>query len=216
MRSTRLGVVLATVAALALLVGVGSAAAGGGDRPGGLKQTAAQIADQKAFEAVVAKNLGTTVAKLRAAIKASAVAQINAALADKEITSDEADTLKGALDDGTLPAARLATAAGVAKELGTTADKLNAAYSDARKAQATARIDQAVKDGKITQAYADQLKAKIDDATFPGFAGGGFGFGFGKFGGPGFRMKLGFGFGPGFGFLPSKARGGGFFIPARR
>lgn len=213
MRSTRLGVVLAMVAALVLVVGVGSAAAAGGDRPGALKQQAALIADQKAFEAAVAKNLGTTVATLRAAIKTSAAAQIDAALADKDITSDEADTLKGALDDGTLPAARLVTAAGVAKALGTTVDKLNAAYSDARKAQVKARVDQAVKDGKITQSFADQLKAKIDDATFPGFAGG---FGaFGKFGGPGIRMKFGFGFSPGFGLLlPPKADG--FFMPARR
>ena len=213
MRSTRLGVVLSTMAAVALVVGVGSAGAAGGDRPSGLELQAALIADQKAFEAAVAKNLATTVVKLRAAIKASAVARIDAALADKEITTDEAATLKDALDDGTLPAAGYATAAGVAKELGSTADKLNAAYSDARKARAQARVDQAVKDGKITQAYADQVKAKIDDATFPGFAGG---LGsFGRFGAPGLRMRLGFGFGTGLGLLPARA-GGGLFLPARR
>ena len=120
----------------------------------------------------MAKSLGTTTEKLRAAIKSSATARIDAALTAGEITSDEATTLKDALADGNLPAVHLATAAGVAKELGTTEAKLNTAYSDAQKAQAKARVDQAVTDGKITEAYATQLKAQIDAATFPGFGAG--------------------------------------------
>jgi hypothetical protein len=194
MRRTRFHVIAAAVAALALMVGVGTAIAASGS--GSLKQEAQRISGQSTFDAAVAKSLGTTTVKLKAAIKAAAVARIDAALAADEITSEEATTLKDALDDGTIPAARLATAAGVAKQLGTTEAKLNAAYSDARKAQAKARVDQAVTDGKITQSYADELKAQIDDATFPGFGagpGGGPG-GHHGHGGPGFG--IGFGFGP--------------------
>jgi len=192
MRRTRFHVIAAAVAALALMVGVGTAIAASGDSS--LKQEAQRLSDRTTFEAAVAKNLGTTTAKLRAAVKAAATARIDAALAADEITSDEAATLKDALDDGSIPAARLATAAGVAKQLGTTEAKLNDAYSDAAKAQAKARVDQAVTDGKITQSYADQLKAQIDAATFPGFgAGPGGPGGHHGHGGPGFGLGLGFG-----------------------
>src|SRR4029077_15242653 len=158
------------------------------------------------FDAAVAKSLGTTTAKTRAAVKAAATARIDAALAGDEITSDdagtahaayeitpeEAATLTDALADGSFPAVRLATAAGVAKELGTTEAKLNAAYADAQKAQAKARVDQAVTDGKITESYATELKAQIDAATFPGFGAGSGGGGHGHGpGGPG--LGLGFG-----------------------
>jgi hypothetical protein len=193
MRLTKARMLFATVAALALMVGVGSAIAASGN--GGLKQEATRIADRTAMETAVAKNLGVTVAKLRAAIKSAASANIDAALASGDITSAEATTLNDALADGSIPAQRLATAALVAKELGTTAAKLNAAYSDAQKAQAKARVDQAVTDGKITEAYATQLKAQIDAATFPGFAGGGGGPGGHGHGGPG-GPGLGLGFGP--------------------
>ena len=178
------------------MVGVGAALAAGGN--GSLKQEAARLTDRATFDAAVAKSLGTTTAKLRAAIKAAATARIDAALAADEITSDEATTLKDALAEGSIPAVRLATAAGVAKELGTTEAKLNAAYSDAQKAQAKARVDQAVTDGKITESYADQLKAQIDAATFPGFGAGPGGGPGGHHGGPARpgRLGLGLGFGP--------------------
>ena len=171
MRLTRMRMLFATVAALALIVGVGSAIAATGSGPT-LKQEAAGLVSRASFDAAVAKNLGTTTAKLNASIKAAATARIDAALAANEITADEATTLKGALVDGTIPAARLATAAGVAKQLGTTEAKLDAAYSDARKAQALARVDQAVTDGKITATYAATLKTQINAATFPGFGAG--------------------------------------------
>ncbi len=197
MRLTKMRLLFATVTALALMVGVGSAIAATGSGPT-LKQEAAAIVDRTSFDAAVAKSLGTTTAKLDAAIKAAATARIDAALAANDITAAEATTLKEALTGGDIPAARLATAAGVAKELGTTEAKLNSAYSDARKAQATARVDQALKDGKITDAYATELKAKIDAATFPGFGAGGPGHGGrGHDGGPGLGFGLGFGLPPG-------------------
>ena len=204
MRLTKVRLLLATVTALALIVGVGTAIAATGGS--GLKQEAARIAGRASFDAAVAGNLDTTPAKLRAAIKAAATARIDAALAADEITADEAATLKDALADGTFPAIRLATAAGVAKQLDTTVAKLNAAFSSAQKTQAKARVDKALAAGNITAKYAAELKAKIDAATFPGFGAGGMGHhggpgGHGLDGGPG-------GFGPGFGPPP------GFDAPA--
>lgn len=195
MRLTKVRMLLATAAALALMVGVGSAIAATGG--GGLKQEAARITDRTSFEAAVAKNLDTTPAKLGAAVKAAAIARIDAALAADEITASEATTLKEALADGSCPAMRLATAAGVAKQLDTTEAKLDAAFSSAAKAQATARVDQALKDGKITESAAADMKAKIASATFPGFGAGGPGHG--GPGGHGDHDGMG---GPGMGFGP--------------
>jgi len=172
---------LATVTALALVVGVGTAVAASGTP--NLKQEAARIADRTAMETAVAKNLGTTVAKLRAAVKASALANIDSALAAKDITADEAATLNDAVADGSVPPLHLATGAAVAKRLGTTEAKLDAAWSDAAKAQAKARVAQAVKDGKLTQAQADTMTARIDAATITFGSGPG---GHGGHGGPGF------------------------------
>ena len=193
MRRTKVRMLFASIAALALMVGVGSAIAATGSGGKDLKQAAAQISGRASFETAVAKNLGTTKAKLNAAVKAAAKANIAAALAADEITADEAETLNDALADGSVPAMRLATAEGVAKELDTTVAKLNAAFSSAAKAQATARVDQALKDGKITEAQATEMKAKIAAATFPGFGAGGPGHGPGGHGGHG---------GPGMGFGP--------------
>ncbi len=150
---------LATVTALALMVGVGTAIAattGSSD----LKQEAARITARASFDAAVAKSLGTTTAKLDAAITAAATARIDAALAADEITAAEAATLKDALADG-MPAMRLATAAGVAKELGTTEAKLNAAYSDAQKAQAKARVDEALAAGQ----HHGEVRDRAEGAT---------------------------------------------------
>jgi multidrug efflux pump subunit AcrA (membrane-fusion protein) len=192
MRLTKVRTLLVTVTALALMVAVGSAFAAGGNGPT-LKEQAAQIAGRTSFDAAVASNLGTTTAKLNAAIKAAATARINAALAAGDITADEATTLKDALADGTIPAIRLATAATVAKELNTTEAEVNAAYASAQKAQAVARVDAALEAGQITEAYATELKTKINAATFPGFgAGPGDGHhGRGGPGGPGFGLGFG-------------------------
>lgn len=200
MRRTKIRMLFATVAALALVVGVGTAVAatGGSD----LKQEATRIAARSSFDGSVAKSLGTTTAKLNAAIEAAATARIDAALAADEITAAEAETLKGALADSTFPAMRLATAAGVAKQLDTTEAKLNAAYSSAQKAQAKARVDEALKAGNITEKYATELKAKIDAATFPGFGAGGPGGGHHGPGGHGGPDGTGMGFGMGFGMAP--------------
>jgi hypothetical protein len=195
MKLTKVRMLLASVAALALMVGVGSAIAATSGSGKDLKQVAARITERATFEAAVAKNLGTTAAKLDVAVKAAAEANITTALAADEITADEAATLNEALADGSVPAMRMATAEGVAKELGTTVAKLNAAFNEVAKAQATARVDQALKDGKITEAQATEMKARIAAATFPGFGAGGPG-------GPGHH---GHGGGMGFGSPPGDA-----------
>ncbi len=200
MKLTKVRMLLASVAALALMVGVGSAIAATSGGGKGLKQVAAHITGKATFEAAVAKELGTTAAKLDAAVKAAAKTNITTALAADEITAAEAETLNDALADASVPAMRLATAEGVAKELGTTVAKLNAAFSTVGKAQATTRVDQALKDGRITEAQATAMKERIAAATFPGFGAGGHG-GPGPHGhrGPG---GGGMGFGPKPGVAP--------------
>ncbi len=194
MKVTKVRMLFAAIAATALIVGVGSAIAATSGGGKDLKQVAAQITGRTSFDAAVAKNLGTTTAKLNAAVKAAAKANIATALAADEITADEADALNAALADGSVPAMRLATAEGVAKELGTTVVKLDAAFSTVAKAQANARVDQALKDGKITDAQATEMKARIASATF-GFGAGGPG----GPGGPGHHGHGGPGGGMGFG-----------------
>jgi Arc/MetJ-type ribon-helix-helix transcriptional regulator len=70
----------------------------------------------------------------------------------------------------------------VARHLGISSQKLE----DATKAAAIEQVDAALKEGKITQAQADELKARIQSGEFPPFAGPLFGPRFGHFhrGGP--------------------------------
>ena len=70
----------------------------------------------------------------------------------------------------------------VAKHLGISSQKLE----DATKAAAVDQVDAALKEGKITKAQADELKARIQSGDFPPFAGPLFGPRFGHFhrGGP--------------------------------
>lgn len=202
MRLTKMRLLLATATSLALVIGAGAAFAATGS--GDLKQEAARLKARSTFDASVAASLGTTTAKLNTAIDSAASDRIDAALAADEITASEAETLKAALEDSSLPAGRLALAADVAKALDTTAAKLNAAYSDARKTEAKKRVDAAVAAGRITEKYATELKAQIDDATFPGFGPGGghvrHGFGFDGPGRGGPEFGFGFG-GPGLGIV---------------
>lgn len=179
MKRLRRTTFLAGLATLVLAVGAGTAAAHKGFGPGlgggpgaGLKGLAASLKAKSAFEADVATRLGTTVAKIRDAEKSAAKAQVDADREDDEITADEATTLKDAIDDGSLPARGLGRASDVAKALGTTTAKLNEAYREARRAQALARVDQAVKDGDLESDEAAELKKRIADARFPGYSGG--------------------------------------------
>jgi len=79
----------------------------------------------------------------------------------------------------------------LAGKLGVSVDKLRTAI----KAVAGDQIDQALADGKLTQAQADQLKQQLESSTLLPFGiGGGRGFGgpgFGHHGGPGFGFGAG-------------------------
>jgi polyhydroxyalkanoate synthesis regulator phasin len=69
----------------------------------------------------------------------------------------------------------------IAKHLGISSQKLE----DATKAAAIDQVDAALKDGKITKAQADELKARINSGDYPPFFGPFMGPGFGHFdGGP--------------------------------
>jgi hypothetical protein len=199
MRAITRRAVATGVATIALVVGVGAAYAADSDDD--LKRTAKQLTGKSTFEAAVAKELGTTVAKLNAAYEAAALSRIAAAEKADEITAAEADALENAVANGWL-AKRIALPADVAKELGTTAEKLNDAYAAAKKAELKARVDQAVADKIITPEYGEQLKKQIDEADFAARNGKGFGHRRHGPGGPGFLPGLGPGFGFGRGVAP--------------
>jgi hypothetical protein len=76
-------------------------------------------------------------------------------------------------------------AAGLAAELHKSTADVQKALQAARKKQFDARLDQAVKNGRITQKQADQIKKNFQNGP-PGFLGGP-----GFRGGPKFRGKLG-------------------------
>lgn len=78
----------------------------------------------------------------------------------------------------------------VADRLGVDVSKLKAALKGA----AVDQVNQAVKDGKLTQAQADAVIQRIDSGDF-GHLGAGFGMGFGMGFGPGFGGHMGFGVG---------------------
>ena len=189
----------AAVAALALLVGAGAAiAAGSSSSDSELTRVAQGIRQHDAFETAVAKELGTTAAKLDAAITGGREEPDRRGREGRNALARRMPTCCGrrSRTEDHL-AMRIAEAADVAAALGTTEAKLNAAYAKAQKAQALARVDQAEKDELITKKVADEMRARIAATTFPGFAAGGFGRGghgghggFGH-GGPGDGAGLG-------------------------
>lgn len=182
-------VLAVAVVAVAVVAGTGAAIAAGAGSAGSadnsdLKRAAAALAAKDDFAADVAKRLGATVAELEAAVTKAATSRIDAAEKSGDVTAAEADALREAVADGHL-ARRIALPADIAANLGTTEAKLQEAFSETHKAQAKARIDQAVADGKITKAYGDELKAMIDAGQMPG---PGFGHGGRGHHGPGFGL----------------------------
>ena len=102
---------------LALGATAATAHGGKGGRLGGASMT-------KLVNAA-AKQLNVTPAKLKAAMVASAVTQINEAAADEDIDADEAADLKEEVQDNLKSAYALSRASTVAKELGITTAQLN-------------------------------------------------------------------------------------------
>lgn len=165
------------VAAGALVVGGVAVAGKTASDDKALSQLADAIRSKDAFTDAVAKELGTSGERLRAAILAAAGDRIDAAEKAGSITEADATTLRTALTSGDRLAMRIATGAAVAAKLGVTEAKLDAAWGDATKAQAIARIDQGVKDGWITEKQAEVMRARVKDAKLPGYGFGGHGLG---------------------------------------
>jgi polyhydroxyalkanoate synthesis regulator phasin len=135
-----------------------------------------------------AKELGVTSAALKAAIQKSAAAQVDAAVEDGDVESDEASDLKDETADDLDLAYRLSRASTVASNLGITTTKLNDGFRAARKTIILARIDEAVADGDIDADQAADLKSELEDTTLPGYKQSsltslGLGYGFGYHGG---------------------------------
>ena len=164
---------LAAAAVLALGATAASAHGGKGGQHG--------VSTTKLVNAA-AKQLNVTPAKLKAAMVASAVTQINEAAADEDIDADEAADLKEEVQDNLKSAYALSRASTVAKELGITTAQLNTGFRAARKALIVAQIDNALEDGDIDADEAAEAKADLDDADLPGYKQSRFGF-HGGFGG---------------------------------
>jgi polyhydroxyalkanoate synthesis regulator phasin len=119
--------------------------------------------------AAAAKELGVSTDALKKAILDDANARIDKAVKDGKLDEDQAADLKDDLAGHVRLAVPLTTATGVARNLKTTKAKLDSAYRAARKADILARIDQAVKDGRLTADQAKEMKAKLDEADLPGY-----------------------------------------------
>jgi hypothetical protein len=116
----------------------------------------------------LAAALGIDATRLQEAYKAAWAEALNQAVAAGKITQSQADqmTQNGNMrgigpEGGWLAAAGIDFNALLAKQLNITVDQLTAAYAKAF----TAKIDQAVKDGKMTQEQADLAKGRYSLAT---------------------------------------------------
>jgi hypothetical protein len=185
------------LAASAVAIGGGVAIAGGETATDtDLTALAKRIQAKDALATEVADKLGTTGAKLQTAIAEAAADRVDAVEKSGGLSSTDADTLRSALQAEPRLAMRIAKGAEVAAKLDVTEEKLDKAFADVARARALARVDQAVKDGWITEKVAEQMRTRIKAADFPGFGapgpggrgfgGGHRGHGFGGLGGPGF------------------------------
>lgn len=96
---------LAALAAVGVVAGLGGAAVAVAQGSSSTSQgpPAAVTAEQDAFLAALAKNLGVDVAKLKSAIKDAALERLDAAVKAGTITSDEAAEIRKAIEAGNLP-----------------------------------------------------------------------------------------------------------------
>lgn len=177
--------IIVAVASLAAVLSIGAATAaahgGHGGRGGGIGGGASA----SALVTQAAKDLSVTRAKLVSAIQDAAATRIDAAVDDGDLPAARAADLKEAVQDNLNAAYALSETKTVAASLGLTTAALNTGFTSARKALATAKIDQAVADGRITSAQATELKTQLASATVGGYKGGpgfgkGFGHGFGR------------------------------------
>jgi polyhydroxyalkanoate synthesis regulator phasin len=163
---------LATALGLVALLTVGGASAlahggGGGGKGRGGGPKAGAISASLVTEA--AKQLGVTPAALRTAISNSAKAEIDEAVADGDVDSEDAAALKERVDGSLRYAYSLSRASKVAAGVGKTTAQLNTAFRAARKAAIVQKIDEALEDGELDADEAADLKEELEDATLPGY-----------------------------------------------
>lgn len=129
-----------------------------------------------------AKELDVTRAALKTAIVESAEAEIDEAVEDEALDTDEAADRKQQARENLRNAYRLSRAQTVASNLGITTARLNSGFRSARETLILRRIDDAVEDGDLDEEEAAELKNELQAATLPGYKPAGRGFGLG---GPG-------------------------------
>lgn len=190
-KPSRRALLIGSVVALAAVGAAGGAIAASG--------TFDPKAEKQAFLNDAAGRLGVSSAKLEAALKAAAIDRVDAAVAAGQITKDQADAMKAAIDSGRLPLG-IPFGAGrgihgmhghvffggdvldsAATYLGLTDDQLRTqlasgkSLSDVAKAQGksvdglkqamttafASKLDQTVKDGKLTSAQRDQILSQF-------------------------------------------------------
>ena len=174
LKRTSLVAVLALTALLAVSVATAGAHRGGPGGKGGPRGASAS-----AFVTEAAKQLEVTRAKLVDAIEKAAATRIDEAAEDGDLEAARAADLKEEAADNLRFAIDISRTRTVAANLGVTTAKLNTEFRDARRALATARINDALADGDIDADEAAELKEELADADVPGYKPGGFGFGFG-------------------------------------
>lgn len=166
-------ITLVAAFALTALLAIGVTTAGahrGGPGERGLRGGSAS-----ALVTEAAKQLDVTRAKLVEAIEKAAVTRISEAVEDGDLDADDADELKEEAADNLRFAMEISRTRTVAANLGVSTAKLNTEFRDARRALLTARINEAVADGDLEQAEANELKAELADAELPGYKSSGFG-----------------------------------------
>ena len=218
--------VVATAAVGILAVGIVGATQGRGnsDTPntttGVVDQMGTGTATMEEYIAALAKNLGITEEKLKAAITTTANGFIDQAVTDGELTQEQADAIKAAIASGGFKGLGLGgfglrgfghghhegfggalkvVSDDVAAYLGMTTDELHTALERGKSLAdvagdqgkdldglkkvitdgAKAQLDQAVKDGNVTQIQADAIAKRLGDnldnlvnKTFDGERGG--------------------------------------------
>jgi len=175
LKRTSLVAVLALTALLAVSVATAGAHRGGPGSPGG--KGGPRGASASAFVTEAAKQLEVTRAKLVDAIEKAAATRIDEAVEDGDLEAARAADLKEEAADNLRFAIDISRTRTVAANLGVTTAKLNTEFRDARRALATARINDALADGDIDADEAAELKEELADADVPGYKPGGFGFG---------------------------------------
>ena len=172
--------VLIAALALVALMSLGAAVAsahGGGRGKGGVGGAKVSTLVTRA-----ATQLNVSRTNLVAAIRASAVARINQAVEDEDISSADAGELREAVADNLSYAYHLSRASTVASNLNITTTALNNGFRAARRAIIAARITEAIEDGDIDVEQATELREQLAEADLPGYKPTslrGFGRGFG-------------------------------------